>query len=61
MIYPIVREKKILKTTIPIHNKILNKEDLNNKLKEFISNDKILGLYIINQILKFYIHVKYED
>lgn len=35
------------------HNKILNKEDLNNKLKEFISNDKILGLYIINQILKF--------
>ena len=46
------RKKGILKIQYP-HNKILNKEDLNNKLKEFISNDKILGLYIINQILKF--------
>jgi len=35
------------------HNKILNRADLNIKLKEFISNDKILGLYVINQILKF--------
>lgn len=46
------RKKYILKKLYP-HNKILNKADLNSKLKEFISNDKILGLYIINQILKF--------
>jgi len=46
------RKKDILKIQYP-HNKILNKSDLNNKLKEFISNDKILGLYVINQILKF--------
>ena len=35
------------------HNKVINKEQLNDKLKDFISNDKILGLYIINQLLKF--------
>ena len=46
------RKKDILKIQYP-HNKILNREDLNNKLKEFILNDKILGLYVINQILKF--------
>lgn len=46
------RKKDILKKHYH-HNKILNREDLNNKLKEFISNDKILGLYVINQILKF--------
>jgi hypothetical protein len=46
------RKKDILKKQYS-HNKIFNKVDLNSKLKEFISNDKILGLYIINQILKF--------
>ena len=46
------RNKNILKITYS-HNKVLNKSYLNNKLKEFISNDKILGLYIINHILKF--------
>ena len=46
------KKKTILKIQYS-HNKILNKLGLNNKLKEFISNDKVLGLYIINQILKF--------
>ena len=46
------RKKYILKKQYS-HNKIFNKVDLNSKLKEFISNDKILGLYVINQILKF--------
>uniref|UniRef100_A0A6C0CDK1 Uncharacterized protein n=1 Tax=viral metagenome TaxID=1070528 RepID=A0A6C0CDK1_9ZZZZ len=46
------RKKYILKIQYS-HNKIFNKPGLNNKLKEFISNDKVLGLYIINQILKF--------
>lgn len=46
------RKNNILKIQY-YHNKILNKTDLNDKLKEFISNDKVLGLYIINQILKF--------
>ena len=45
-------KKNILKKVYS-HNKVLNKTDLNDKLKEFISNDKVLGLYIINQILKF--------
>lgn len=46
------RKKNILKKQYS-HNKIFNREGLNNKLKEFISNDKVLGLYLINQILKF--------
>ena len=46
------KKKNILKKVYS-HNKVLNKTDLNDKLKEFISNDKVLGLYIINQILKF--------
>ena len=46
------RKKNILKKQYS-HNKIFNREGLNNKLKEFISNDKILGLNVINQILKF--------
>ena len=46
------RKKKILEKQYS-HNKIFNRDGLNNKLKEFISNDKILGLYVINQILKF--------
>ena len=46
------RKKYIIKIQYS-HNKILNKLGLNNKLKEFISNDKVLGLYIINKILKF--------
>ena len=46
------KKKDILKKQY-LHNKIFIREDLNNKLKEFISNDKILGLYVINQILKF--------
>ena len=46
------RKNNILKKKYS-HNKILNKADLNSKLKEFISNDKLLGLYLINQILKF--------
>lgn len=45
-------KKNIIKKVYS-HNKVLNKSDLNDKLKEFISNDKVLGLYIINQILKF--------
>ena len=45
-------KKNILKKVYS-HNKVLNKSDLNDKLNEFISNDKVLGLYIINQILKF--------
>jgi len=46
------RKKCILKILYS-HNKVLSKEDLNEKLKEFISDDKILGLYVINQLLKF--------
>jgi hypothetical protein len=46
------RKKNILKILYS-HNKVLSKEDLNDKLKNFISNDKVFGLYVINQTLKF--------
>ncbi len=45
--------KKIILKILYSHNKVLSKADLNDKLKEFISDDKILGLYVINQLLKF--------
>ena len=50
---PISKRNKNIIKSIFNHDKILNKLHLNNKLKEFILNDKILGLYVINQILKF--------
>lgn len=46
------RSGNILKI-IYSHKKVLNKIDLNDKLKEFISNDRVMGLYVINQTLKF--------
>jgi|TARA_B110000977_G_C11049973_1_gene481943 hypothetical protein len=46
------RKKSILKILYS-HTKVLSKGDLNEKLKEFILEDKVLGLYIINQLLKF--------
>ena len=32
---------------------LTTKDELNTKLKKFIGDDKILGLYLINQIIKF--------
>jgi len=46
------RKKSILKILYS-HTKVLSKGDLNEKLKGFILEDKVLGLYIINQLLKF--------
>jgi hypothetical protein len=46
------RKEKILERYYS-YNKINNKDDLNNKLNEFINNDKIIGLYIMNILLRF--------
>jgi len=48
---PIKRRKSILSREFK--GNITSKDDFNDNLTSFISNDKILGLYIMNKILKF--------
>ena len=50
---PTVKRRNIILSKEFDNTPVLTKDGLNNKFKEFISNDKILGLYVINQILKF--------
>jgi hypothetical protein len=46
------RKKTILKQEL-LPTKIQNKEDFNHILKLFINEDPIMGIYIMNQLLKF--------
>ena len=46
------RKKTILKQEL-LPTKIKTKEDFNHILKLFINEDPILGIYIMNQLLKF--------
>jgi len=48
---PIKRRKKILSKEFK--KTITSKEEFNDNLTNFISNDKIVGLYIMNKVLKF--------
>ena len=49
---PIKRKKELLKRTFD-HSKYKSKCEFNTKLNEFIQDDKILSLYVMNQLLKF--------
>jgi hypothetical protein len=48
---PIKRRKHILLKEFKLD--IYSKEEFNHNLTTFISNDKIVGLYIMNKLLKF--------
>ncbi len=51
------RRKLILSKTIS-PNKINSKSEFNDKIKEFINDDQILGLFFINKIILFlYPHI----
>ena len=50
-IKPIKRKKELLKRTFD--KKYKSKCEFNTKLNEFIQDDKILSLYVMNQLLKF--------
>ena len=49
---PLKRYKTLISRNYS-HKTITTKEDLNKKLKTYIKNDKIIGLFIMNQHLKF--------
>ena len=51
-IKPIKRKKELLKRTFD-HSKYKSKCEFNTTLNEFIQGDKILSLYVMNQLLKF--------
>jgi|MDTA01.1.fsa_nt_gb hypothetical protein len=51
-ISPMKRKKNIIKLNYNSSN-IHNQEQLNNKLINFIKNDKIIGIFIINKLLLF--------
>jgi len=48
---PVKRKKNILRRNL--EGKISSKEELNDKLMNFIKGDKVVGIYIMNQLLKF--------
>ena len=46
------RKREILKLTYD-NTEFTTKEKLNNKLSKFIGKDKVIGIYMINKLLKF--------
>ena len=47
------RKNMILQKELSIPSSVITIQDFNNILKNFINGDKILGIYIMNQLLKF--------
>ena len=46
------RKQKLL-DIIYVNEVVLSKEQLNDKLRQFIQGDQVLSLYVMNQLLKF--------
>ena len=51
-IEPLKRREVLLQKSYS-NSRNLSKDEFNNKLNEFILDDKILSLYVMNQMLKF--------
>lgn len=47
------RKKQVFQKNLPIPSSVTTINEFNNILKDFINDDKILGIYIMNQLLKF--------
>lgn len=47
------RKKQVFQKDLPIPSSVTTINEFNNILKDFINDDKILGIYIMNQLLKF--------
>ena len=49
---PKYRRKQIISRRYN-NDKVFTKEDFNNKLQHYIQNDRIISLFIMNQLIKF--------